>query len=142
MWGNISANILNYHANNTKILYCYHSAKTTYHVANSRITILSITEILHLAKTQDTKALTHKLGHGLATIIMFNRWLWQNLKTEFKFYAKTNSPELAQKILYYYFFWTSTSMHQNLKTMTTKEMALLFSFSQNMLTWHNGQSWI
>jgi len=54
MWGNITANIFNHPANNTKILYYYHSAKITYHVASSRITILYITEILHLPKTQDT----------------------------------------------------------------------------------------
>ena len=45
MWGNILANIINHPANNTKILYYYHSAKTTYHVASSQITILYITKI-------------------------------------------------------------------------------------------------
>lgn len=54
MWGNISANIFNHPTSNTKILYYYHSAKTTYHVASNRITILYITEILRLTKTQDT----------------------------------------------------------------------------------------
>jgi len=56
MWGNITANIFNHPANNTKILYYYHSAKITYHVASSRITILYISKILHLPKHK-----THKL---------------------------------------------------------------------------------
>ena len=48
--------VFNHPVNNTKILY-YYSAKTTYHLASSRITILYISKILHLPKHKRHKLL-------------------------------------------------------------------------------------